>query len=58
MFSIFSSGVAVADVFLLEPKDTRTWMETGGPGNPGAHATRPVERGLERESASVTILRE
>ena len=46
LFMVFASGVAVVVVFLLEARDTRTWMETGGPGNPGARAIPAVGKGL------------
>ena len=55
---IFTSGVAVVVVFLLEARDSRTWMETGEPGNPGARAILAVGKGLVSEYASATILRE
>lgn len=42
---IFTSGVAVAGVFLLEARDSRTWMETGGPGNHGGRAILAVGKG-------------
>lgn len=44
---IFTSGVAVAVVLLLEARNSRPmWMETGGPGNHGARAILAVEKGL------------
>lgn len=55
---IFSSGVSVVVVFLLEARDTGMWMETGGPGNPGARAILAVGKDLVWEYASATIQRE
>lgn len=56
---IFTSGVAVAVVLLLEARNSRPmWMETGGPGNHGARAILAVEKGLVWEYASAIILRE
>jgi len=46
LFMVFTSGVAVVVVFLLEARDTRTWMETGGPGNLGARVILAVGKGL------------
>lgn len=46
LFMIFSSGVSVVVVFLLEARDTGMWMETGGPGNPGARAILAVGKDL------------
>ena len=55
---IFTSGVGVVVVFLLERRDTRTWMETGGPGNPGARAILAVGKDLVSENASAITRRE
>ena len=54
---IFTSCVAVA-VVLRKRRDSRTWMETGGPGNHAARAILAVGKGLVREYASAIILRE
>ena len=43
---VFTSGVDVVVVFLLEARDTRTWMETGGSGNLGARVILAVGKGL------------